>query len=69
MWTMFSQLFGKRITRWMVDAPVWERHPADTCYERARLRERLSARYQRHGPRAEEVTVFEALPVPYYDGS
>lgn len=69
MWTKFSQLFGKSVTRRMVDAAAWGRCPTDFCDESACLQNRLPAQDQHHGSRVEEVTALEALTVPYYDGS
>lgn len=69
MWTTFSQLFGKSITRRTVDTRTWGRRPTDSCDESVCLQDRLSNQDQHPGPRVEEFTAFEALTVPYYDGS
>lgn len=69
MWTTFSQLFGKSKTRWMVDTTTWGRRPTASCDESAHCQDRISAQDQHPGPGVEEFTAFEALPIPYYDGS
>lgn len=69
MRTAFSQLFGRRVARRMVNDPAREHCPAAIRDENASLRDRLSVRDPHYGPRVEEFAAIEALRVPYYDGS